>query len=160
MSGPIMGFDSYLMISRSKLARLSERISTMATKFRLSSLIPAGLIVEGSDESNGVIIVSARAVADRRSCPLCNRMSDRVHSCNVRIIADLPCAGTKVQLRLSARRFICEIHPAVAGTSSKGLESLSFRSAAVGPLGLIPSYIISGWLWEGACSCQTLDDPT
>lgn len=160
MSGPIMGFDSYLMISRSKLARLSERISTMATKFRLSSLIPAGLIVEGSDESNGVIIVSARAVADRRSCPLCNRMSDRVHSCYVRIIADLPCAGTKVQLRLSARRFICEIHPAVAGTPSKGLESLLFRSAAVGPLGLIPSYIISGWLWEGACSCQTLDDPT
>lgn len=41
------------MISRSKLARLSERISTMATKFRLSSLIPAGLMVEGSDESNG-----------------------------------------------------------------------------------------------------------
>ncbi|MGO7837220.1 hypothetical protein ACC727_33220 [Rhizobium johnstonii] len=32
----------------------------MATKFRLSSLIPAGLIVERSDESNGVIIVSAR----------------------------------------------------------------------------------------------------
>ncbi|WP_247870376.1 hypothetical protein, partial [Ochrobactrum sp. CGA5] len=31
----------------------------------------------------------------------------------------------------------------------KVLESLSFRSAAVEPLGLIPSYIISGWLWEG-----------
>ncbi|MGO7770438.1 ISL3 family transposase [Rhizobium ruizarguesonis] len=81
----------------------------MASKFRLSSLIPAGLIVESSDESNGVIIVSARAAADRRSCPLCNRMSDRVHSRYVRIIADLPCAGTKVQLRLSARRFICEM---------------------------------------------------
>ncbi|RWX14317.1 transposase, partial [Rhizobium leguminosarum] len=81
----------------------------MATKFRLSSLIPAGLIVERSDESNGVIIVSARAAADRRSCPLCNRMSDRVHSRYVRKIADLPCAGTRVQLRLSARRFICEM---------------------------------------------------
>jgi transposase len=81
----------------------------MATKFRQSSLIPAGLIVERSDEDNGVIIVSARAAADRRSCPLCNRMSDRVHSRYVRIIADLPCAGTKVQLRLSARRFVCEV---------------------------------------------------
>ncbi|WP_261335823.1 ISL3 family transposase [Rhizobium leguminosarum] len=81
----------------------------MTTKFRLSSLIPAGLIVERSDESNGVIIVSARAAADRPSCPLCSRMSDRVHSRYVRIIADLPCAGTKVQLRLSARRFICEM---------------------------------------------------
>lgn len=81
----------------------------MATKFRLSSLIPAGLIVERSDESNGVIIVSARGAADRRACPLCNRMSDRVHSRYVRIIADLPCAGTQVQLRLSARRFVCEM---------------------------------------------------
>nr|WP_281024272.1 transposase family protein [Rhizobium leguminosarum] len=42
-------------------------------------------------------MVSARAAADRRSCPLCSRMSDRVHSRYVRIIADLPCAGTKVQ---------------------------------------------------------------
>lgn len=81
----------------------------MATKFRLSSLIPAGLIVERFDESNGVIIVSARGAADRRACSLCNRMSDRVHSRYVRIIADLPCAGTQVQLRLSARRFVYEM---------------------------------------------------
>ena len=81
----------------------------MATKFRLSSLIPVGLIVERSDEDNGVIIVSARAAADQRSCPLCNQMSDRVHSRYVRIVADLPCGGTKVQLRLTARRFICEM---------------------------------------------------
>ena len=81
----------------------------MATRFRLSSLIPAGLIVERSDESDGVIIVSARAATGRRSCPLCKRVSDRIHSRYVRIIADLPCAGTKVQLRLSARRFVCEM---------------------------------------------------
>lgn len=81
----------------------------MATKFRLSSLIPAGLIVERSHEDNGVIIVSAQAAADQRSCPLCNLMSDRVHSRYVRIVADLHCGGTKVQLRLSARRFICEM---------------------------------------------------
>nr|WP_260684091.1 transposase family protein [Rhizobium laguerreae] len=36
-------------------------------------------------------------------------MSDRVHSRYVRLIADLPCAGTKVQLRLSASRFTCEM---------------------------------------------------
>nr|WP_246719465.1 hypothetical protein [Rhizobium laguerreae] len=32
----------------------------MASKFRLSSLDPGRIIVESSDESNGVIIVSAR----------------------------------------------------------------------------------------------------
>lgn len=81
----------------------------MATKFRLSSLIPARLIVERSDESDGVLTVSAREATDRRSCPLCNRMSDRIHSRYVRVIADLPGAGTKVQLRLSARRFVCDV---------------------------------------------------
>ena len=70
----------------------------MATKFRRSSLIRPGLIVERSDENNGVIIVTARAAADRRACPLCNRMSDRVHSRYVRIIADLPCAGGQRRL--------------------------------------------------------------
>lgn len=50
----------------------------MATKFRLSSLIPVGLIVERSDEDNGVIIVSARAATDQRSCPLCNQIG-RAH---------------------------------------------------------------------------------
>ncbi|WP_245440453.1 hypothetical protein [Neorhizobium sp. T25_13] len=81
----------------------------MATKFRLSSLIPAGLIVERSDESDGVIIVLARAATGRRSSSLCKRVSDRIDSRSVRIIADLPCAGTKVQLRLSARRLVCEM---------------------------------------------------
>nr|WP_245512200.1 hypothetical protein [Rhizobium ruizarguesonis] len=36
-------------------------------------------------------------------------MSDRVHSRYLRIIADLPCAGVRVQLRLSAGRFVCEM---------------------------------------------------
>lgn len=51
----------------------------MSTKFRLSSLIPAGLIVERSDESEDITVL-ARPAAERRSCPLCNRMSDRIHA--------------------------------------------------------------------------------
>ncbi|WP_352557352.1 transposase family protein [Mesorhizobium sp. M0093] len=35
-------------------------------------------------------------------------MSSRVHSRYVRRVSDLPCSGTKVELRLVARRFVCD----------------------------------------------------
>jgi transposase len=80
----------------------------MASTMRLSSLIPAGLIVERTAEEEGVIVVLARAAADERACPLCERSSSRVHSRYVRTVADLPCAGKRVELRLMARRFVCD----------------------------------------------------
>jgi len=83
-------------------------ISTMASKLRLSSLIPAGLIVERTAEEEGVIVVWACSGADERACPLCGRSSSRVHSRYVRTVADLPCAGKQVELRLIARRFVCD----------------------------------------------------
>lgn len=82
-------------------------ISTMARSIRLSSLIPAGLIVESMAEEEGVIVVSARAGADERACPLCGRLSNRIHSRYIRTAADLPYAGKRVELRLVARRFVC-----------------------------------------------------
>lgn len=80
----------------------------MANILRLSSLIPAGLVVESAAEDYGMMVVSARSAAERRPCPLCGRFSSRVHSRYVRTIADLPSAGRKVRLRLTARRFFCE----------------------------------------------------
>ena len=79
----------------------------MANNLRLSSLIPAGLIVESTAEDEGVIVVSARAEINRRACPLCGKPSNRIHSRYVRTVADLPCAGRKIRLRLVARRFVC-----------------------------------------------------
>lgn len=55
-----------------------------------------------------MIVVSARAKAEERACPLCGRSSSRVHSRYVRTDADLPCAGKQVGLRLVARRFVCD----------------------------------------------------
>jgi transposase len=80
----------------------------MASNLRLSSLIPAGLTVESAAVEEGMLAVSARSAADRRPCPLCGRHSGRVHSRYVRAVSDLPWAGRKVLLRLTARRFVCE----------------------------------------------------
>jgi len=79
----------------------------MAKSIRLSSLIPAGLVVEDVAEQDGAIVVSARSGVSARACPLCGRWSGRIHSRYVRTAADLPYAGRRVALRLLARRFVC-----------------------------------------------------
>jgi len=79
----------------------------MASKLRLSSLIPAGLIVDDMTESEAALVVSARSKASEHACPRCGTLSSRVHSRYVRTAADLPCAGKKVELRLVTRRFVC-----------------------------------------------------
>ncbi len=65
-----------------------------------------------------IVISSVRAtttevvlhVACRRRCavcPLCQRPSERVHGHYGRTVADLPCAGRRVVLALTVRKFIC-----------------------------------------------------
>ena len=80
----------------------------MASKVALSSLIPAGLVVESVLESEGTIVVTARGGRQESACPLCGRASSRVHSRYARCVSDLPCAGRKVELHLVARRFLCD----------------------------------------------------
>ncbi|WP_373695979.1 transposase family protein [Aquibium pacificus] len=49
-----------------------------------------------------MVVAAARSGISARACPLCRRKSDRVHSRYVRRVADLPCSGRKVELRLCA----------------------------------------------------------
>ena len=79
----------------------------MGASLRVSSLIPTGLVVESVREGAAGIVVVARSRAVERPCPVCGRASRRVHSQYVRTIADLPCGGRRVGLRLRARRFVC-----------------------------------------------------
>jgi len=41
------------------------------------------------------------------ACPLCQRPSERVHGHYGRTVADLPCAGRRVVLALTMRKFVC-----------------------------------------------------
>jgi transposase len=81
----------------------------MQPNFRISSLAPSGLTVESVTCVEGSIIVRARAADSAAKCPLCKTASLRVHSRYFRQASDLPCAGRSVRLRLSVRRFYCEV---------------------------------------------------
>jgi transposase len=80
----------------------------MPTKFRVSSLIPTGLIVDSVMQDGDAIVVTAHAGAQMAMCPLCCSPSQRVHSRYIQQVSDLPCSGRGVCLRVVARRFCCK----------------------------------------------------
>ena len=61
--------------------------------------------IETIDDLLVVHVVSAK---HRSHCPLCFCPATRFHSRYTRVVADLPCAGFRVQLRLHLRKFFCD----------------------------------------------------
>jgi hypothetical protein len=82
-------------------------ISVMPAKFRVSSLIPSGLIVESVAQVDETIVVTAQAGIQVAGCPLCGSPSRRIYSLYVRRVSDLSCSGRGVWLRVVTRRFCC-----------------------------------------------------
>jgi transposase len=81
----------------------------MRPNFQISSLVPSGLVVESVSDSSDSIILAVRSEASVAACPLCGAASGRIHSRYVRQVADLPCAGKQICLRMTTRRFVCEV---------------------------------------------------
>ena len=81
----------------------------MRIGIRISSLVPSGLAVESVSDSPDSIILAVRSEAGAAECPLCGAASRRIHSRYARQVADLPCAGRQIRLRVMTRRFVCEV---------------------------------------------------
>ncbi|WHQ70535.1 ISL3-like element ISMex24 family transposase [Methylorubrum extorquens] len=79
----------------------------MRPRFRSSSLVPAGFVVDHLDSDAdrvGLVVRSGAAVAN---CPDCGTPSRRLQSRYRRRAADLPLGGRRVELRVVVRRFWC-----------------------------------------------------
>ena len=81
----------------------------MRAGIRISSLVPSGLVIESVSDSSDSIILVVRSEGGMVECPLCGTRSRRIHSRYERQVADLPCAGKQVRLRVITRRFVCEV---------------------------------------------------
>ncbi len=81
----------------------------MRTGIQISSLVPSGLVVESVSYSSDSIILAVRSDAGMAECLLCGARSRRIHSRYDRQVADLPCAGKQIRLRVITRRFVCEV---------------------------------------------------
>jgi transposase len=77
----------------------------MTTSFRISSLVPKGLVVESVNELEYNIKVTVQSAEAVAACPSCGVISRRVHSRYNRQVADLPCTGRGVALSVITRRF-------------------------------------------------------
>jgi transposase len=76
---------------------------------RLTQLFPhlVGLRLDALTNDDRGIVLTLHATRRTARCPLCRRRSARVHGRYWRSLADRPCAGQRVTLRLQVRRFVC-----------------------------------------------------
>src|SRR5581483_1445760 len=55
------------------------------------------------------LVVHLSRQAATATCPLCHHCSERIHSRYGRTVADVPCGGRRVILRLSVRKCVCTV---------------------------------------------------
>ncbi len=70
--------------------------------------LPAGLEIATTNMRDDLLVVQVVSKKVRSCCPLCFCPAERRHSQYTRVVADLPCAGFRVQLILHVRRFFCD----------------------------------------------------
>src|SRR5260370_39124910 len=70
---------------------------------------PASVEVKSitADEGQTLIVVNLVANQPKATCPLCNQVSEQVHSHYQRTLADLAWADWGVKLQVQVRRFFC-----------------------------------------------------
>src|SRR5712691_8299740 len=66
-----------------------------------------GLHIEGVTASANGLLVQVISSSPKACCPLCGVQAWRIHSCYTRRVTDLPCAGQRVTLVLTVRKFFC-----------------------------------------------------
>ncbi len=76
----------------------------------VSSLLslPDGLEIAKVAEISDLLTVHVVATTPMRACPLCGELATHIRSYYTRLVADLPCAGRRVQLLLHVRKFRCD----------------------------------------------------
>ncbi len=79
----------------------------MARLLNPSSLVPTGLVVDEVTAELDQFVVRVHSAARFCRCPSCGSPSTRVHSRYQRRISDLPSAGRRVHLEITARKFRC-----------------------------------------------------
>ena len=76
----------------------------------LSPLLSLGPGLEPTSISTAAdgLTIHVSSTLPSSSCPLCSQLATRIHSRYTRVVADLPCAGQRVQLILHVRKFFCD----------------------------------------------------
>src|SRR5713226_3982886 len=69
--------------------------------------LPEGMRLDQIQITENSLVIEVVATHPTSSCPLCSEMSSSIQSHYRRVLRDAPCAGRRVQLLLTARKFYC-----------------------------------------------------
>ncbi len=69
--------------------------------------LPEGMQVSHIQIIEDSIVVEVVATSLTSRCPLCSQASESIHCHYRRVLRDVPCAGRRVQLLLTVRKFSC-----------------------------------------------------
>src|SRR6266536_6548150 len=69
--------------------------------------LPDGVVIVSIHTETSCVIVHVTCCRPTAACPVCGHLSERVHGEYARTVADLPCAGRRVILSLTVRKFVC-----------------------------------------------------
>src|SRR2546430_4987168 len=88
---------------------MARRVSSMGDLDTASLFLslPDGIFISSVRATTTELVVRIACQRSYAACPLCQQTSERVHGTYGRTVADLPCAGRRVILRLSVRKFVC-----------------------------------------------------
>jgi transposase len=69
--------------------------------------LPEGMLIEQIQITENGLVIALIATHPTSGCPLCSEPSSSIHSHYRRVLRDAPCAGRRVQLVLTVRKFYC-----------------------------------------------------
>ncbi len=69
--------------------------------------LPEGMLIDQIQITDNGLVIAVVATHPTSCCPLCSDTSSSVHSHYRRVLRDAPCAGRRVQLVLTVRKFYC-----------------------------------------------------
>src|SRR5947208_9888331 len=69
--------------------------------------LPEGMVVDQIQITENGLLIEVSATSPTSWCPLCSEPSSSVHCHYRRVLRDVPCAGRRVQLVLTVRKFSC-----------------------------------------------------
>jgi transposase len=69
--------------------------------------LPEGMRIEQIQITENGLVIAVVATSPTSCCPLCSQPSSSIHCHYRRILRDAPCAGRRVQLFLTVRKFSC-----------------------------------------------------
>src|SRR5262249_3331962 len=102
----------YDRLSLMKVSRFgARRVASMSPVEMeiLSSCLcfPENLLITAVAPTATSLTVQIACQDKTATCPLCQQCSERIHGRYIRTVADVPCGGRRVLLRLTVRKFVC-----------------------------------------------------